>query len=743
MNSLDIAEHLKKAREIAGLSPSEVSLQSGIAKKRLGRIEKGNIDVTLSEFLTLCEVIKVAPTSLLSKASKIIRPKVTKQSIEEFLSIRETAELLNMSETTLGTLYLNDEIPHSKIKNNKFLFRWTEIDKWLDMQFNERLSGKERRSAIRGTRCGIEPLLSEREVKDIFRGSVPTRGDESRFVPVYYIRSRKRYRLTDILAYLESSRIDPYDVPRFSLGWKTEVFNRQPSMEELDAKQLEKRFSKSNGNELVPGYEWASINFSSSSLDEIERRLTDFQDSLENKWQMIDTNIRWSGKSFSVSVKYMCIPPAWAGHKVRRVNKRADFQNQLRIRVNEYIAKNVPNERLIEIRYFTDSFCFRPWVRHCATIIFYEADNVGSPEPRAILNPKAKKEYEKLQEEATIRISKRLWQAIEDLKNGNLEPRKFTYLLRQEGVFDRMDRANLLVYKRRDEVLDVKKSSDWSEYANLSFRHYHYQQSGDFARIVKLSAEENRALEEQQKNIKEEQRMRMQEIAYNQILQRKAAIERCESNYQARLEAFHNEGKASVIRENLDEEDWQRLIWIQKYWDQVFIENGRRRRQPCSYSEQEEYEIPILNDQKIADAWKTSRYEVGRVFARLISAGAIFNNVYSGICMINPFLESHLKEATGEDAPPRSWKTKTKEMRFDTLLRPNVEILVELMKKYSNSTIGKIFGVSDVAVKKWMKNFGIERHRRIINAALTQEEISAVRKSIEDRLTGDGKPLIS
>ena len=63
-------------------------------------------------------------------------------------------------------------------------------------------------------------------------------------------------------------------------------------------------------------------------------------------------------------------------------------------------------------------------------------------------------------------------------------------------------------------------------------------------------------------------------------------------------------------------------------------------------------------------------------------------------------------------------------------LNPTEVVLRELMGKYSNVTIGKVYGITSTAVAKWLKKFGIERARRIESAEVTDAELEEIRKGL-------------
>lgn len=64
-------------------------------------------------------------------------------------------------------------------------------------------------------------------------------------------------------------------------------------------------------------------------------------------------------------------------------------------------------------------------------------------------------------------------------------------------------------------------------------------------------------------------------------------------------------------------------------------------------------------------------------------------------------------------------------------LRPEKQVLEKLVGKYSNLTIAKIYGISNVAIKKWLEKFKIQRVKRLESADVSDEEIARIRKSLQ------------
>ena len=62
-------------------------------------------------------------------------------------------------------------------------------------------------------------------------------------------------------------------------------------------------------------------------------------------------------------------------------------------------------------------------------------------------------------------------------------------------------------------------------------------------------------------------------------------------------------------------------------------------------------------------------------------------------------------------------------------LKPTFEALGQLVTKYSNATIGQIYGMTEAGVRKWLAKFGIERKKRI-ESILSEKDIEEVRKEL-------------
>lgn len=66
-------------------------------------------------------------------------------------------------------------------------------------------------------------------------------------------------------------------------------------------------------------------------------------------------------------------------------------------------------------------------------------------------------------------------------------------------------------------------------------------------------------------------------------------------------------------------------------------------------------------------------------------------------------------------------------------LRPDKAQLQKLMETYSNITIGKIYGVSEMAVRKWLAKFGMVRSRIVQSDITDESELSKIRETIKKK----------
>lgn len=64
-------------------------------------------------------------------------------------------------------------------------------------------------------------------------------------------------------------------------------------------------------------------------------------------------------------------------------------------------------------------------------------------------------------------------------------------------------------------------------------------------------------------------------------------------------------------------------------------------------------------------------------------------------------------------------------------LSPTKEALERLISQYSNVAIGRIYEMSDVAIRKWMVKFGLSRSKRLLSADLSEEEILKIRQELQ------------
>ena len=64
------------------------------------------------------------------------------------------------------------------------------------------------------------------------------------------------------------------------------------------------------------------------------------------------------------------------------------------------------------------------------------------------------------------------------------------------------------------------------------------------------------------------------------------------------------------------------------------------------------------------------------------------------------------------------------------VLKPTKEALIDLIDTYSNVTLGRIYNISEAAIRKHLNKHGIVRTRRIESADLSDEDIEKIRRSL-------------
>ena len=71
-------------------------------------------------------------------------------------------------------------------------------------------------------------------------------------------------------------------------------------------------------------------------------------------------------------------------------------------------------------------------------------------------------------------------------------------------------------------------------------------------------------------------------------------------------------------------------------------------------------------------------------------------------------------------------------MDIEAKTSPTKDDLEKLVAKYSNVAIGKIYGISETAVRKWLAKFGIKRAIRLESTDLDESALAAIRAKLTD-----------
>jgi len=98
--------------------------------------------------------------------------------------------------------------------------------------------------------------------------------------------------------------------------------------------------------------------------------------------------------------------------------------------------------------------------------------------------------------------------------------------------------------------------------------------------------------------------------------------------------------------------------------------------------------------------------------------------------------ERELKKGRG-DADARALKAVAGigELRLEIpecprTLVPTEEGLRQLVRIYSDETIGQVYGMTGTAIRKWMRKFGVKRARRVLSGKLNDARIARLRDSL-------------
>lgn len=73
------------------------------------------------------------------------------------------------------------------------------------------------------------------------------------------------------------------------------------------------------------------------------------------------------------------------------------------------------------------------------------------------------------------------------------------------------------------------------------------------------------------------------------------------------------------------------------------------------------------------------------------------------------------------------------------LLRPSPEVLWQLVPRFSNQIIGRICGVSEAAVRKWLRAANIVRETRKVCRHMTEVELALLRSELRQAIKRDGQ----
>lgn len=62
---IQVCENIRKIRELSGLTREFVASELNLSPSGYGKIERGEVDLTISRLFEIAEVLKVSPSSLI------------------------------------------------------------------------------------------------------------------------------------------------------------------------------------------------------------------------------------------------------------------------------------------------------------------------------------------------------------------------------------------------------------------------------------------------------------------------------------------------------------------------------------------------------------------------------------------------------------------------------------------------------------------------------------------------------
>ena len=364
-----VGRKISEIREKCGVDIEKLSSESGLSINALKLIESGKRDIKVSELFKISKAINVRISAFLSPCDRTLYAKRKEENIDNYISLEKLSELLSISEKALKSLSRNNEIPHMRIGRGLF-FRASDINLWLQHHLGSKKKLKRDERTMVKT-YGIEPLLSPKDAGEILGCSHTFVRRLMGAVPYYRIGGRIKFKLSDIVNYRDSRKVEPWEISTRISSWSTKEVWPEPSQEEkyLNDISIERKYDE----RARPGYVVKEFTIESPDIEDLKARTEEFvSNTIPNPSNLLVRSyfVITHRRLYGCRLKWWALPEGREGYKVHSTGLKTSSPDELRDKVDKFVKTKVPKNDLIDIEYYTWTFSIDNR-RHWARITYY------------------------------------------------------------------------------------------------------------------------------------------------------------------------------------------------------------------------------------------------------------------------------------------------------------------------------------------------------------------------------------
>jgi len=368
-----VGRKIAEIREKCGIDIEKLSFESGLTISALKLIEAGKRDIKVSELFRISKALNVRISAFLSPCDRALYAKRKEENIENYTSLEKLSVLLGISEKALKSFSRNNEIPHLRIGRGLF-FRVSDINLWLEHHLaSKKKLKRNERSVIKI--YGIEPLLSPNDAGEILGCTHTFVRRLMGTIPYFRIGGRIKFRLSDIVNYRDSRKIEPWEIRTKTGTWSTKYVWPEPSQEEkyLIDISIERKYNERSR----PGYVVRECTLESPDIEDLKARTEEFisntipnpSNLLARRYYSIEHH-----RLYGCRLKWWALPEGREGYKVHATGLKSSSTDELRDKVDKFVRTKVSKNDLIDIDYYTSPFSFDDR-NHWARITYYLQEN--------------------------------------------------------------------------------------------------------------------------------------------------------------------------------------------------------------------------------------------------------------------------------------------------------------------------------------------------------------------------------